>query len=78
MGINPSSLLKLKGAKDKFEASHPKMVSFLKTTFGGDIPEGTVIEISVTKPGEKPVVSNMKVKEADLELFGELKEIITP
>ncbi len=76
MGINPSSLLKLKGAKDKFEAAHPKMVSFIKTTFGGDIPEGTVIEISVTKPGEKPVVSNMRVKETDLELFEELREMV--
>lgn len=76
MGMNPSSLLKLKGAKDKFEAAHPKMVSFIKTTIGGDIPEGTVIEISVTKPGDKPVVSNMRVKETDLEMFEELREMV--
>ncbi len=73
--VNPASLMKLKGLYEKFETSHPKMVTFFKVAFGSDILEGTVIEISVKKPGEEPIVGNMRITADDLELVEQLKEI---
>jgi len=40
---------------------------------GSGIPEGTVLEITITKPGQEPVSTNMKVLASDLALAEELK-----
>ena len=34
-----------------------------------------IIEITVTKPGEEPITTNMKVQQSDLELLQELQDI---
>lgn len=73
--VNPASIMKLMNAKNKFSANHPKFVAFLSMIFSKGITEGTIIEITVTRPGEQPVTSNMKVLESDLELMEELKTL---
>lgn len=52
--MNPAMLMKLMSAKNKFVQNHPKFEAFVKAVFLGNsgITEGTVIEITVTKPGE--------------------------
>ena len=42
--------------------------------FGG-VKEDTIIEISVEKPGQNRITSNIKVKQSDLELLAELKNL---
>lgn len=74
--MNPASLMKIMNAKNVFTGNHPKFVAFLKAVFSGSIEEGTVIEISVTKPGEDAVTSNIKVRQSDLELLRELQEMV--
>ena len=71
--MNPASIMKIMSAKNKFTANHPKFVSFLNAVFSTGIEEGTVIEITVTKPGQNPVTSNIRVQQSDLELLQELK-----
>ena len=73
--MNPATMMKIMNAKNKFTANHPKFVAFLNTIFSTGVTEGTVIEITVTRPGEQPVTSNMKVLESDLELMDELKSL---
>lgn len=75
--MNPAVLMKLMSAKDKFTQNHPKFEAFIKAVFlkGNGIPEGTVIEITVTKPGEQPVSTNIKVLQSDLELMESLREM---
>lgn len=73
--INPSNIMKIMNAKSKFTENHPKFVAFLHAVFSGGISEGTVIEITVTKPGEEPITTNMKVKQSDLDLMKELQEL---
>uniref|UniRef100_UPI004056D445 hypothetical protein n=1 Tax=Acetatifactor sp. TaxID=1872090 RepID=UPI004056D445 len=75
--MNPAILMKLMSAKNKFTQNHPKFEAFVKAVFMGNqpIPEGTVIEISVTKPGEQPITTNLKVQQSDLELVEELKNL---
>lgn len=71
--INPASVMKMVNLKKKFSENHPKFVSFLSMIFSRGITEGTIIEITVTRPGENPITSNIKVKQSDLELMEELK-----
>lgn len=73
--MNPASIMKIMNAKNKFTENHPKFVAFLNAVFSGGITEDTVIEITVTKPGEEPITTNMKVKQSDLDLMNELKDL---
>lgn len=75
MGMNPAAMMKIMGAVNTFKANHPKFISFLSYVFAGGFPEGTVIEITVTKPGQESVTSNMRVTQSDLELFDSLKDV---
>ena len=52
--MNPASLMKIMNARNKFVENHPKFAAFLNAVFSAGITEGTVIEITVTKPGEEP------------------------
>ena len=73
--MNPSTIMKIMNAKNKFTENHPKFVAFLSAVFSGGIVEGTIIEIIVTKPGQEPITTNMKVKQSDLDLMQELQEL---
>lgn len=73
--VNPASIMKIMNLKNKFVANHPKFVSFINYCLNGGIQEGTVIEITVAKPGEQPVTSNMKVMQSDIDIVNELKTL---
>ena len=73
--MNPQTVMRLMGALGTFRSNHPKFANFAGMMLKRGIDEGTVIEITVTRPGEEPVTSNMKVTESDLELFRSLKEM---
>lgn len=74
--MNPASIMSLLSAKAQFESNHPKFMAFVKSVLARRPTEGTVIEITVTRPGEEPVTANIKVQQSDLELIEQLKEII--
>ena len=73
--INPASIMKIMNAKNKFSANHPKFVAFLSAVFSAGFTEGTIVEITVTKPGEEPVTPNLRVQQSDLDLANELRDI---
>lgn len=73
--INPAVAMKIMNAKNKFTKNHPKFVNFLGTIFSTGIPEGTIIEITVTKPGSAPITSNMRVTAEDLEMMESISEL---
>lgn len=74
--MNPAMLMKLMSAKNTFEKNHPKFVAFIKqVVLGGGLTEGTVLEVTMTRPGEEPITANLKVTQSDLELFEELKNM---
>lgn len=68
-------LMKLAGIKKKFLKNHPKMLPFVNTVIAPGLPEGTVLELTVTKPGETPVTANMKVTSEDINLFREIRNL---
>ncbi len=74
--MNPTALFKIRGLMARFQADHPKVVSYFATVFGTEgLPEGSVIEISVKKPGEDEVVTNMRVTANDVEMIQAIKEL---
>lgn len=75
MGMNPASILKLMGAKKKFEETHPKFMAFLQIVFSRPLEEGTIIEVTLTRPGEDPITANLKVQQSDIEIAEELKNL---
>lgn len=73
--MNPESLMKIMNAKNRFTSNHPKFVAFLNAMFSRGIEAGTVIELTVTRPGEAPVTTNIRVQQSDLDLVQELKNL---
>lgn len=73
--MNPTSILKLMSAKTQFERNHPKFVAFVKAIMSRPPEEGTVMEVTVTRPGEEPLTANIRIQQSDLELLAELKEL---
>ena len=74
--MNAASILKLMSAKNQFNKNHPKFEAFVKSVFSRRIEEDTVIEITVTRPGESPITANLKVMQSDLDLLEELKGLV--
>ena len=77
--MNFSDMMKMKGAWDKFSASHPQFVRFLSYMASSPVTEGTegtVFRLSVQRPGEeKEVRTSIAINESDLELIELLKSM---
>ena len=73
--MNPADLMKIMAAKNQFTNNHPKFVAFLNAVFSRGIEAGTVIELTVTRPGEAPMTTNIKVQQSDLDLMNSLKDL---
>lgn len=70
--MNPFNLIKLKSLFDRFRSNHPKLMLFFRAAIG-EIQEGSIVEIKVTSPEGKPLVTNLKINPEDMELISELK-----
>ena len=73
--MNPQALMQMMSAMNTFRSNHPKFASFIGMFVRDGLPEGSVIEISVTRPGEEKVTTNMKVQQSDLDLMNALKSM---
>ena len=73
--VNPAQLMKLMGMKKKFSDTHPKFAAFWNDMLAGGVEAGTILEITVTRPGKEPVTANMKVQPSDLEMIPDLKNM---
>ena len=76
--MNISQITRLQALKkhlENFQNNHPKFPAFLGAVYRETLTEGTVIEISATSPDGKNYVTNLKLKEEDLEFFRALQEL---
>lgn len=73
--MNPAAMMKVAGLFKKFQADHPKVVSYVQHFVSTGIPEGSVIEITITKPGAQPVTTNFRVLQDDVEMVETLKNM---
>lgn len=75
--MNFSAIMQLKKEWDGFKMRHPKFPLFLTAIQQKGISEGTVIEIQITAPDGTVLNSNLKVQASDLEMFRNMKEIVS-
>ena len=73
--MNRMDLMKIMSAQNRFDANPPKFGAFVKAAFGGGIQEGTILELTVTKPDGEKMTTNLKVQPSDLELLNELRNM---
>ena len=73
--MNPAGIMKLMNMRATFKKNHPKFASFLTDVVGRGLEEGTILEITVQRPGEEKICTNMRVTGEDLELIRQLKEM---
>ena len=69
--MNPFTLFKY---KSKLEGNHPKAAEFIKRVIMPGLPEGTIVEVSITKPGEETKTSNIRVTKDDIDMFDEVRK----
>ncbi|MBQ9443373.1 MAG: hypothetical protein K6E90_07335 [Lachnospiraceae bacterium] len=70
--MNPFAIL---GILSRLEAAHPKAAAFVRNELMTGLPEGTVIEMTVTKPGGTPKTTNVKLTQEDLNALNEMKNM---
>lgn len=73
--MNLMSVMQLKPMLEQFKERHPRFVEFFGYA-GQSVGEDSLIEISVTDPQGKKIITNMKVTPEDLELFQELRGLL--
>ena len=73
--MNPQAMLTMMSLFGGFKARHPKFVSFGNDIMKSGVPEDSIIEISVTKPGCEKITTNLKITKEDLELIETLKNM---
>lgn len=71
--MNPAMIMKLGKAKKEFNDNHPKFAPFLSAVNKTSLVEGTVIEITVTRPSGEQLATNLKLKASDIELLKSLQ-----
>ncbi len=76
--MNPTAMFKLMQAKNIFTNNHPKVEAFVQNVLTNKIVEGTIIEVSIQRPGEEAVTTNLRVQQSDLDLIQSLKELGQP
>ena len=69
--MNPAAMFKIMQAKNTFTKNHPKFEAFLRNVMA----EGTVIEVSIQRPGEEAITTNIRVQQSDIDLVQSLKEL---
>lgn len=73
---NPAALFKIKGLWEQFVQNHPKFPKFLEAIKQSGIGEDSVIEIRITQPDGQEMKTNIKVKQSDLEMFEQLRNLM--
>ncbi len=76
--MNPAAMFKIMQAKNTFTNNHPKVEAFVQNVLTNKIVEGTIIEVSIQRPGEEAVTTNLRVQQSDLDLIQSLKELGQP
>ncbi len=70
--MNPMAMMQLGGRLEKFGQQHPRVVAFFKENHQ-ELREGAVVEIRITSPEGRGVVTNMRLTADDEETINILK-----
>lgn len=73
--MNDNLLMSLKELMGEFVKRHPKFFDFIKDVVQKKLVPGTVIQISITVPGEGTFFGEMEWKKEDIELLERMEEM---
>ncbi len=73
--MNPIALMQLKPMFERFRERHPKFIQFFGYA-GKSISEGSLIEVTITDPEGKRIVTNIRVDADDIALFQQLQGMV--
>ena len=63
--MNPMEMMQFAKDWDNFKRNHPKVARFLLIEFGKGLPEGSILELKIMRPGEEEKVGNLRVLAED-------------
>ena len=78
MALNPKNMMnmaKMKGRLELFNQQHPRMLPFLHAVGGSGLQPGSVLELKVTSPDGKELVTNIRLTPDDIETFRMLHDM---
>jgi hypothetical protein len=73
--MNMGNVMKLMNLRNQFVQTHPKFAAFFQNVLAQGIEEGSVIEITVTRPDGAATTGNMRVQASDLKMLQELRNL---
>lgn len=75
--IKPGAIMGFMKARETFKKTHPKFAAMFEQIISGRmLEEGSIIEVTVTRPDGTKLTGNMKVQASDMELFSQLSSIV--
>ena len=73
--MNPASIMKMMKAKIHLQQTTQSLYPFYSMHSAAAFRQTLLLKSTVTKPGQEPVTSNIKVQQSDLELLESLKDL---
>lgn len=74
MAVNPMELLKLRERLGLFNSEHPRVMPFFQAV-REDMREGAVLELKVTSPEGKEMLTNIRLNDEDVRTLEMLRGI---
>jgi len=72
--MNPMEMMQFAKDIESFKQNHPKVAKFLAIEFSKGLPEGSILELKIIRPGEEERISNMRVLPEDRNLANRFKK----
>ena len=72
--MNPIEMMQIAKDIENFKQNHPKVANFLAIEVSKGLPEGSILELKISRPGEEDRVSNMRVLPEDRSLANRFKK----
>lgn len=72
--MNPMEMMQFAKDIESFKQNHPKVAKFLAIEFSKGLPEGSILELKIIRPGEEERISNMRVLPEDRSLANRFKK----
>ena len=63
--MNPMEMMQFAKDWDNFKRNHPKVARFSSIESGKGLPEGSILELKIMRPGEEEKVGNLRVLAED-------------
>jgi len=73
--MNPFEMLQMKGRIENFGRQHPRVAAFFAENHQ-ELREGAIVEIRITSPEGRSIVTNMRLTAEDEATINGMKEMM--